>query len=384
MRVLLVASAFVLLAIAAVPAHAQPAVASSLGTAPSSVPADWQPPVAAVGGTRADFSRALQIPVDGLVDAARSIHLRLLVWGQNLLVLLTGVSLAWLGLKTMLDRGALGELMSEFLTLTLVAGMLFAVLDNWALVTASIVSGTADVARQVSGNVQDGAAAIHGVQRVVDAGLALWEYPSATLVPVFEWPAWAANLGFKLLIVALLLICGAIYLGMYLMSMTLLAIAFSLGPVMIPWLMLRPASFLFDGWLRFTLIAALYQVVGIVIVTLVSRMHESTLESLGTAIGGNSELFNFYYFSASFMLSGVSAMLMLQIPAIASGLVNGAASLRFQTGASIVAAADRAAGRVAGAGVRSTAGAAARAGGSGRSGPGPSTDASRLQQARAR
>jgi hypothetical protein len=111
--------------------------------------------------------------------------------------------------------------------------------------------------------------------------------------------------------------------------------------VFIPWLLLRPASFLFDGWLRFTLVAALYQVVGMVIVTLVSRMHEPMLATVGPAIGGGSAAFNFYYFAAAFLLSGVSALMMLQVPAIASGLVNGSVAARFQTGTAVVAASDR-------------------------------------------
>jgi hypothetical protein len=123
------------------------------------------------------------------------------------------------------------------------------------------------------------------------------------------------------------------------MSMTLLSIAFALGPVFLPWLLLRPASFLFDGWLRFTLVAALYQVVGILVVTLASRLHEPMMEGLDGAVDAASGTFNFYYFVAAFLLSGVSAMLMLQAPGIANGLVSGAVTARLSPRAAIDAAA---------------------------------------------
>ena len=310
------------------------AAATSAATAadPLSVQSPWQPPASTAGGSRDDFHRALQVPVEGMLQAARSIDQRLLGWGQRLLALLTGLALVWIGLKAMLDPGAIGELMTEFITLLLVSGLLFALLDNWGSATAAIVGGTADLARQVSGSVHDGAAAVHGLQRVVDAGFALWEHPGVGLFAISDPVGWLLTLGFKLAILLLLLACGIIYLGMYLLSMTLLSIAFALGPVLIPWSIIAPASFLFDAWVRFTLIAALYQVVGIVIVTLVSQMHESTLAGLDAAIGGTSGVFNFYYFAAAFLLSGVSALMMLQIPSIAGGLVNGTAALRVHVG----------------------------------------------------
>lgn len=142
---------------------------------------------------------------------------------------------------------------------------------------------------------------------------------------------------FKLAIAIALLLCACIYLGIYLMSMILLSIAFALGPVFLPWLLVRPASFLFDGWVRFTLVAALYQVIGIVVVTLVSRMHEPMMAGTGTAIDPASDAFNFYYFAAAFVVSGVSTMLMLQVPSIANALVSGSIATRFAPGAVISA-----------------------------------------------
>ncbi len=300
-------------------------------------PEDRRQQLPIISGTREDFGRALSAPVDGLLEAASTIHGRLLPWGLDLLVLLAGVSLVWLGLKTALEGPPLGVLMGELFTLIVTAGILFALLDNWATVTGAIVAGAADLSRQVSGNVHDGPAAVHGVQRMLDAAFWLWEHADAGIGSVLDPLMLLGTLLFKLAIAILLLLCGCIYLGIYLMSMTLLSIAFALGPVFLPWLLLRPATFLFEGWIRFTLVAALYQVIGIVVVTLVSRMHEPMMASMGTAIDPASGAFNFYYFAAAFLVAGVSAMLMLQVPAIANGLVSGSIAARFTPGAVVAA-----------------------------------------------
>jgi hypothetical protein len=254
------------------------------------------------------------------------------------LPLLAGLSLVWTGLKTALERPPLGLLAGELLTLFFTAGLLFALLDHWGTVTDAIVAGAADVSRQVSGNVHDGPAAILGVQRILDAAFLLWEHAGLGLGSLSDPMTALGTLLFKLAVALLLLLCGCIYLGIYLMSMILLSIAFALGPVFLPWLLLRPASFLFDAWLRFTLVAALYQVVGILVVTLVSRMHEPMMEGMGSAIDTASGTFNFYYFAAAFLLSGVSAMLMLQVPSIANALVSGSIGARLSPGAAIEAA----------------------------------------------
>ena len=70
----------------------------------------------------------------------------------------------------------------------------------------------------------------------------------------------------KLLIVAFILFSGLVYIAMYIISMVLFYVAAALGPVMIPWVLFEPMSFLFDGWVRFVISASLYKVVGLVMI----------------------------------------------------------------------------------------------------------------------
>lgn len=295
-----------------------------------------------VQGTRADFAAALRAPVEGYLAASLLIQSRLIEWGGRLLVLLTGLALVWLGIRGALDLAPPGRLLADLLLLTLLAGLLFALLDRWPALCAAIVDGTHRVALQASGNEPSAEAMLLGVSRVLDAAFALWEYPVAGRALGGDWLLVAFTVLFKLGTLAFMVGCGVVYLAVYLLSMTLLAIAFALGPVLLPWLLVPWAAFLADAWLRFCLVAALHQVVGIVMVTLVSAMHEPLLGSLDRHLGDDPSGFNFFYFAGALLVGGVSAFMMLQVPALAGALVQGTMPARALPGSAQAGAAARA------------------------------------------
>ncbi|WP_092487243.1 type IV secretion system protein [Candidatus Ichthyocystis hellenicum] len=61
--------------------------------------------------------------------------------------------------------------------------------------------------------------------------------------------------------IAIIITMGAYIIVLY-MGGVLLSISIMIGPILCPWLLLGPCQFLFHGWLRFTISAALYQIVG--------------------------------------------------------------------------------------------------------------------------
>jgi len=294
-----------------------------------------------VRGSRADFARALKSPVEGYLAASALIQSRLVDWGSRLLVLLTGLALVWLGLRGALELAPPGRLLADLLLLTLTAGLLFAALDQWPALCAAVIDGTRRVALQASGSEPSAEAMLLGVNRVLDAAFALWEYPIVWRALDGDWLLVAFTVLFKLGALAFMVGCGIVYLAIYLLSMTLLAIAFALGPVLLPWMMVPWGSFLADAWLRFCLTAALHQVVGIVMVTLVSALHEPLLASLDPHLGGDPAAFNFFYFAGALLLGGVSAFMMLQVPTLAGALVHGGVAARVLPGAAQAAAVAR-------------------------------------------
>jgi type IV secretory pathway VirB6-like protein len=156
---------------------------------------------------------------------------------------------------------------------------------------------------------------------------------------------WLGSFLMKLLIVAFILFSGLVYIAMYIISMVLLYVAAALGPVMIPWVLFGPMSFLFDGWVRFVIGASLYKVVGLVMIAVSGALYDPLMQASRAAAAGGSQYFNFTAASAALLISGVMALLMLQIPMIANGLASGIARTGFSFRSAATARINAAAGR---------------------------------------
>ena len=104
-------------------------------------------------------------------------------------------------------------------------------------------------------------------------------------------------------------------------SLFLVKLVLLLGPIFIPWLLLEKTSFLFWGWLRFLIVASLYQVVGAVILYFAYKLLAGEAQIIAELDGS---------FPESLMLSVMVASLHLtilylisQIPKISQALVSG-------------------------------------------------------------
>lgn len=125
------------------------------------------------------------------------------------------------------------------------------------------------------------------------------------------------------------------YIVIWGMSQILVAVAKIFAPVMIPWMVLQPTSFLFDGWLRFFITASLYQVVGAVMLKIGNNMITgvaSEISKLAAAAGQQDVWANVAAMaqisSMAMLAAGMSLLLVymtMQIGQIAQGLVSGGA-----------------------------------------------------------
>ena len=146
-----------------------------------------------------------------------------------------------------------------------------------------------------------------------------------------------ANLAYTLLALAAKLIAAVALLMMAFafvvviqLGSFLMALAFCLGPVLIPWFLLPATEFLFNGWLRFTVVAGLYKVVAWLMMTIVINGALPTLEAMANQVAQTSGLTGADYFATSVLpilglafVACVGAYLMWLVPGIAAGLVSG-------------------------------------------------------------
>ncbi|QNM95526.1 type IV secretion system protein [Chitinimonas koreensis] len=71
-----------------------------------------------------------------------------------------------------------------------------------------------------------------------------------------------------------ILVCALIYLALYTLSDVFLILALIFGPLLMPWVLVERFSFLCDGWIRFSVGAALLKLVATVLIQLAAGMVE--------------------------------------------------------------------------------------------------------------
>ncbi|BBE09511.1 MAG: Type IV secretory pathway, VirB6 components [Glomeribacter sp. 1016415] len=121
------------------------------------------------------------------------------------------------------------------------------------------------------------------------------------------------------------------------MSSFLLAIGFCLGPILLPWYIFPATEFLFNGWLRFIIVAGLYKVIAWLMLTIVQAGINPAMQKfvvqLGAGVGPyvSSQLdFHCLTMLGLAFTSSVGAYMMWQVPQIAQGIVSGHGALNFQ------------------------------------------------------
>ena len=96
------------------------------------------------------------------------------------------------------------------------------------------------------------------------------------------------------------------------------------GPVLVPWLLFQPLSFLFWGWLKTLLVYSLYGPIAVAVLHIFIRatlgQAELVMTTGGWADGGGQALVSIL---TGLLLAATSIMAVIKIPALANGLVTG-------------------------------------------------------------
>jgi type IV secretion system protein TrbL len=140
-----------------------------------------------------------------------------------------------------------------------------------------------------------------------------WTNPGGAII-------WVLGLCFKLLTALIFLACGAFAAGVFLVAKLSVAIAVGLGPLLFVWGIWQPTAFLFNGWLKFLITAAMQKVIVVLIAGFIgSALTELT--SLSQLL--NNSTADIIAYSAMLLFSVLCAMLMWKSPGIATGLLSG-------------------------------------------------------------
>lgn len=293
--------------------------------------------------------------------------------GLRLLTALAVIAFSWMAIRSLLTATSFHELLAEAVVLFIQVGLAVWVINGLGKdgVIAELRSGFQLLAGTVVGlsSAGDYANAVPTLLKAVigsmlSSAMALLDHDGgASLTSPTSWIAAGVNMLFRFFMFIFLLGAALAYAGAFIATQILFTIGTILAPILVPFLVVQPLSFLALGWFKFMLNAGMAMLIGALLfaitnglVTNVANATRSAFEASGEV----SHLVNFGAFAALFLVVGLVSMLMLQSFSIASGIITGFPRLGSGTMPSKVAPAALA---VAASGsVQSAAGSAGRAG----------------------
>lgn len=118
------------------------------------------------------------------------------------------------------------------------------------------------------------------------------------------------------------------FIGVLILAKVHFAAAFIIGPILVPWLIWKRSEWLFDGWLKFGLIACMTNIVAMLMLTFMSvfiTTAQTLAKALNTSSAGPLGTAGLDYIVAGLIMivGAIGAYIMWQVPSIAQGLLSG-------------------------------------------------------------
>ena len=301
-------------------------------TAPDVKPQN--PPVASVG----DVINAV---VETITEAFEALtkNSDLAAGGKTITYTLFVIVLAWTLLKNMVQGDGVNGLVAEMIPLFGTLAIIQALLESGGI--QSIVGFMDSVSSTFGQSGGLGPDITKAAKRGFEAVNNVLTMPSPSTNMEFSLSNIGQGIGMALTaIVGLVarLIAGfllIIALGVYIANIVLahgsIMLAVALAPIMVPFMLAPATSFIFDGWLRFTLGAAMIKVVGAFMIgftdALMGGLSALSAKVMLPADTDWTTLYatNLIIYMGLILMAFLCAYLMMQVPSLATGLLSGSA-----------------------------------------------------------
>lgn len=246
--------------------------------------------------------------------------------------------MVWTAVKTMASGKGVGELLGEWVPIWVSFAFVYAFLNHagGAAITATMDS----IAKAIGGGSMSTLSSALAVVTtpVFEAILQVAKMPMLTEIG-WDLSTWAPFLAAglttiitKIVTVIFLLTAAVAGMASVIMSFISLQLVLFLAPVMVPFVMFKPTTWIFDSWLKFLLGAAMMKIVLAFMLTAVSGV----LGAMSTLAGqmaldsknlsSTDQLMVDLLIHAMMMIFALlSTLLLLQVPSIATGLISGGA-----------------------------------------------------------
>lgn len=262
-------------------------------------------------------------------------------FGRYLTAFFLAALMIWSAVKTMASGKGIGELIGEWVPIFVSFGLVTLFLDQSA---GNLIVSTMDGIGSAigGGNMSTIDSAIRTTaEPIFKAIAAVSNQPRVTAVssdanifPTLFAGAVSAIMGMiaKVLTVFILIMAGVLMVATTIMGFISVKLVLLLAPVMVPFLMVRPMSWMFDSWLRFLLGACMLKIVVAFLLNvaagLLTAMSGLAAQHYAEAQGASP----LETMQADIVLLGMmlvfallATLLLLQAPSIATGLLSGSA-----------------------------------------------------------
>lgn len=243
--------------------------------------------------------------------------------------------MSWSAVKALATAKGFGDMIAEWVPIFVSFGFVYLFLNRSA--PAMIEGFVSALGTAISGMPMDGMT--NSMKAIVDPMMLaisdLITSPTRTGDGVMETIALFPNRvinGLTTLLAVFLLVVGMVVsMATVIMSFISIALAMALAPVMVPFIMFKPTTWIFDSWLKFLAGAALMKVVFAFMVKIASAILTATAVLRSQLINdktvglGDFMVADLITQAMLVLLCLLAMLILMQTPGIATGLLSGSA-----------------------------------------------------------
>lgn len=332
---------FIMAAALAMAVSVTTAATDPMGNETGGVEAEYDvrpaPSVAAAAAAQQVISEIVKVVGQAFRAVATNSGLK--TTGETITYFLVVLVFVWGLLKAMVEGGGINSVVSELVPLMMGFAVVYALLNLGGV--GHIVGFMDGVASAIAGAPMGTfeSALSNSASMTFKIVADIFSMPTiATKMSLMEPGLWVPILAMFVLQLLAKLVTAffvVLALGIYLANIVLaygsIMLASALAFIMVPCMLLPSLSFIFEGWLRFTLGAAMTKVVGAFFLAFTSKLMAGMVVLAKKVVVPPETDFttlavgNFILYCGLIMLAVLCAYLMMQVPGLATGLLSGSA-----------------------------------------------------------
>lgn len=256
-------------------------------------------------------------------------------YGANLIAFFALAMTLWALLKMMMSGQGLPDLVGELVPIAMSGAIVYAILYAGGIAyiqsfmdglvtsfTKLPLESAVDILHISLGTTFQNIDTVFATPR---ASGTFWSNPGEWVVGLIP------TMLMKIATAFLMLLAGGAYAATALMAMLSITLVAALAPVMVPFLIFSPLSWIYDSWLKFLLGALMLKLVGAFLILITGKIMMQ-MGAVGAAIAADAQastveilVTDVVMHGTMLLIAALAALLMSQAPSIATGLLSGSA-----------------------------------------------------------